>query len=282
MYHAKESGRNTYRFHTEEMNIAASKRMMLENALRRALERGEFQLHYQPQIDLIDGKLIGAEALLRWKSPELGWISPGEFILVAEDSGLILPIGDWVLHEACRQAVAWREQGWSACCSVAVNLSALQFKRGQVVEMVDAALRESGLDPACLELEMTESTLLDLGSGVTESLRHLKKMGVKLSIDDFGTGYSSLSYLRQLAVDRLKIDESFVRDLPDNAESTALVRAIIQMARAMSLATIAEGVETLEQLNFLRGEGCKAAQGVYLARPMPPDEFAQIYIPRGA
>ncbi|HLF98087.1 MAG TPA: EAL domain-containing protein [Methylococcaceae bacterium] len=280
MYYAKESGRNTYRFHTEQMNFAASTRVKLESALRRALERGEFQLHYQPQIDLAGGRLVGAEALLRWKSPEMGWIPPGEFIPIAEDSGLIVPIGEWVLREACRQAVAWRAQGLSAC-SVAVNLSALQFKRGQVVEMVDAALRETGLEPACLELELTESLLLQDAAGVMESLRCLKGMGVKLSLDDFGTGYSSLSYLRRLEMDQLKIDQSFVRDLPHNAEGAALVRAIVQMAHALSLSTVAEGVETVEQLDYLRGEGCKAAQGFYLARPMPPAEFVQRYISGG-
>jgi diguanylate cyclase (GGDEF)-like protein/PAS domain S-box-containing protein len=281
MYHAKESGRNTYRFHTEQMNLAASMRMMLESALRRALERHELQLYYQPQIDLADGQLLGVEALLRWNSSELGWVSPGEFIPVAEDSGLIVPIGQWVLREACRQAVVWREQGMSSF-SVSVNLSALQFKRGYVDELVETALRETGLEPARLELELTESILLHDVGDVMETLQRIKGMGVRLSIDDFGTGYSSLSYLRRLAVDQLKIDQSFVRDLPDNTEGAALVRAIIQMARALSLATLAEGVETEEQLRYLRAEGCGAAQGFYLARPMPPADFVQRYFPGGA
>ncbi|MDD5330673.1 MAG: EAL domain-containing protein [Sulfuricella sp.] len=272
MYHAKDAGRNTYRFHTEQMNVDAVERLRMRNNLGKALERNEFVLYYQPQIDLASGAVAGAEALIRWNHPELGMVAPGRFIPVAEDSGLIVEIGDWVLREACRQAAAWRQAGQPQL-TVAVNLSAVQFKRGNLELSVAQALAESGLDPAQLELELTESILIQDTDKVLATVQRLKTLGVKLSIDDFGTGYSSLSYLKRFAVDRLKIDQSFVRDMADDPNDAAIVNAIIQMAKSLNLKTIAEGVEDSRMLDLLRHLQCDEAQGYHFARPMPAGEF---------
>ncbi len=268
MYRAKEAGRNTYRFFDEAMNADAVDHLQLLGGLRRALERDEFTLHYQPQSDLASGNIIGVEALLRWQNPELGTVGPDRFIPVAEESGLIVPIGQWVLLEACRQAMAWQRAGLPAI-AIAVNFSAVQFKRGDVEQSVKQALEESGLPPTLLELELTESILVENVEGVLASLKRLKQLGVKLSIDDFGTGYSSLAYLKRFDIDRLKIDRTFVRDLATDPEDAAIVRAIIQMAHSLNLRTIAEGVETEEMLAQLRTFGCDEMQGYLLARPMP-------------
>ncbi|HUX89349.1 MAG TPA: EAL domain-containing protein [Gallionellaceae bacterium] len=273
MYQAKESGRNTYRFHTEQMNIDAIEHLRMRNGLRRALEHGEFVLHYQPQISLANGAVTGAEALIRWHHPEFGMVPPGRFISIAEDSGLIVPIGEWVLREACRQAVAWHKAGLPELI-IAVNLSAVQFKRGDMEKSVLQALVESGLNPSLLELELTESILIKDTEKVLAKVRQLKSLGVKLSIDDFGTGYSSLSYLKQFNVDKLKIDQSFVRDMADDPNDAAIVRAIIQMAKSLNLTTIAEGVEDERQLALLRLQQCDEVQGYHFARPMPAEEFA--------
>ena len=273
MYQAKDSGRNTYRFHTEQMNIDAIEHLRMRNGLRRAVEQGEFVLHYQAQINLATGAVMGAEALIRWNHPELGMVPPDRFISIAEDSGLIVPIGDWVLREACRQAVAWRSAGLPEL-QIAVNLSAVQFKRDEVEKSVTQALAESGLDPALLELELTESILIRDTEKVLAAVQRLKKLGVKFSIDDFGTGYSSLSYLKRFNVDKLKIDQSFVRDMADDPNDAAIVGAIIQMAKSLGLTTIAEGVEDERQLSQLRLLYCDEAQGYYFARPMPAAEFA--------
>ena len=272
MYQAKESGRNTYRFHTEQMNTDAVEHLRIRNGLRRALDQGEFVLHYQPQISLKNGEVIGAEALIRWNHPELGMVPPGRFISIAEDSGLIVPMGDWVLREACRQAVAWQTAGFSKML-MAVNLSAVQFKRGDVEQCVTHALKESGLDPAHLELELTESILIKDPEKVLATVRQLKALGVKFSIDDFGTGYSSLSYLKRFNVDKLKIDQSFVRDMADDPNDAAIVNAIIHMAKSLNLTTIAEGVENERQLALLQQQNCDEVQGYYFARPMPAVEF---------
>lgn len=277
MYQAKESGRNTYRFHTDQMNIDAIEHLRMRNGLRRALEQDEFVLHYQPQISLANGAIIGVEALIRWHHPELGMVPPGRFISIAEDSGLIVPMSDWVLLEACRQAVTWRKSGLPEL-QVAVNLSAVQFKRGDVEKSVTYALAESGLDPALLELELTESILIKDTEKVLNTVRRLKALGVKLSIDDFGTGYSSLSYLKQFNVDKLKIDQSFVRDMADDPNDAAIVNAIIQMAKSLNLATIAEGVENERQLALLRLQNCDEVQGYHFARPMPADELANFLL----
>ena len=247
-------------------------RVSLETALRRALERGELVLYYQPQIDLISGVVEGVEALIRWRHPEFGMISPARFIPVAEESGLIVPIGQWVLREACRQAAIWRETA-GAKVRVAVNLSALQFKRDDLEQSVINALEESGISPTLLELELTESILISDTQSVLATVKRLKALGVQLSIDDFGTGYSSLSYLKRFEVDRLKIDQSFVRDLATDRDDAAIVHAIIQMARSLELTTIAEGVEDEAALDRLRSYGCNVAQGYFFARPMPAQEL---------
>jgi len=272
MYRAKAAGRNTYQFFDEQMNVEAVEQLRMRNGLRRALDRQEFVLHYQPQIDLRTGALDGVEALIRWRHPELGMISPARFIPIAEESGLIVPIGQWVLREACRQAVGWHTTT-GAKISVAVNLSALQFKRDDLEQSVVAALEESGIAPALLELELTESILISDTQSVLATVQRLKALGVQLSIDDFGTGYSSLSYLKRFNVDRLKIDQSFVRDLATDREDAAIVHAIIQMAHSLGLSTIAEGVEDAAALERLRSYGCDMAQGYFFARPMPAEEL---------
>jgi len=272
MYRAKDSGRNTYRFFDEHMNVEAVENLAMRNGLRKALDRDEFVLYYQPQIDLNSGRVIGVEALIRWRHPELGLIAPGRFIPIAEDSGLIVPIGEWVVGEACRQGVRWKEAGLPEML-VAVNLSAVQFKRGDVVQAVIGALEESGFNPAMLELELTESILIGNTDPVLATVKRLKLLGVKLSIDDFGTGYSSLSYLKRFDVDKLKIDQSFIRDLSSDPEDAAIVRAIIQMAQSLNLRTIAEGVEDVAMLDHLRIFRCDEVQGYHFARPMPAEEI---------
>ena len=273
MFHAKEGGRNVCHFFDRQMNAEAKERLRLRNSLHLALERNEFVIHYQPQVELSSGALIGAEALLRWIHPELGLIPPYRFIPVAEDSGLIVPIGAWVLREACRQAAAWQKAGLSKLV-MAVNLSAVQFKRGNLEQTVVEALTGSGLEPQFLELELTESILIRDTENVLQTVRQLKLLGVKLSIDDFGTGYSSLAYLSRFAVDKVKIDQSFVRGLTSSPGDAAIVRAIIQMARSMRLRTIAEGVEEQQLFDYLRAHHCDEAQGFHIGRPMPADEFA--------
>lgn len=273
MYRAKEAGRNTYRFFDEAMNSEAVEHLVIRNGLRRALERKELCLHYQPQIDLASGQVIGAEALLRWQHPELGLVAPGRFIHIAEESGMIVPIGEWVLHTACKQAVAWQRAGLPPLL-MAVNLSAVQFRRGNVEQSVTQALTQSGLDPALLELELTESILIQNVEQVLATVKALKRLGVKLAIDDFGTGYSSLSYLKRFDIDKLKIDQSFIRDLATDPDDAAIVHAVVQMAHSLNLKTIAEGVEHAAMLQQLREFGCDEAQGYYFARPMPADDFA--------
>lgn len=273
-YVAKAAGRNAFRFFDASMQAAALERMRLLGKLRTAVERGELRLHYQPQLDLQTGELIGAEALVRWQHPELGLVSPVRFIPIAEDSGLIVPIGAWVLREACRQAAEWQRAGLPPIV-VAVNLSVVQFRHGDLVRTVTDALRESGLDTRFLELEVTESILIGDAETVSHAVTRLKSMGLKLSIDDFGTGYSNLAYLKHFAFDKLKIDQSFVRDMDSNADSRALVRAIVQMAHGLGLRTIAEGVERALLVEQLLALGCDEAQGYHFGRPMPPEEFSE-------
>ena len=273
MYHAKETGRNAYSFFTEQMNLDAVEHQRIRVGLLHAMERGEFRLHYQPQVDLTSGAVVGAEALIRWNHPERGILTPEHFIAIAEESGLIVPIGAWVLREACRQAAAWRKSGLPQLV-VAVNVSAIQFKRGDLEACVRQALEESGLPPDCLELELTESILIHDTDQVLATVQRLKSLGVMLSIDDFGTGYSSLSYLTRFKVDKLKIDRSFIRDVQNQPGNASMVRAIIQMALSLNLKTIAEGVEDAELVAFLRRQHCEEAQGYYFSRPMPAIEFA--------
>ncbi|MBC3868716.1 bifunctional diguanylate cyclase/phosphodiesterase [Undibacterium oligocarboniphilum] len=268
MYRAKDSGRNIYRFFDDGMNADATNYMVLRNGLRHAIERQELVLHYQPQLNLYTGEIIGVEALIRWNHPEMGIVSPAKFIPIAEESGLIIPIGDWVLKEACRQAVAWN-MGTASRIQMAVNLSGVQFRRGDVEQSVFAALDESGLDPSLLELELTESILIQNAEHALACVKRLKSRGIKLSIDDFGTGYSSLSYLKRFDIDKLKIDQSFVRELNTNENDATIVRAIIQMAHGLNLVTIAEGVEITEILETLRSFGCDQVQGYLLSKPLP-------------
>ncbi|WP_374600702.1 EAL domain-containing protein [Niveibacterium sp.] len=265
---AKEAGRDTYRFFERDMNPDLLAQMRITGALPGALKNREFLLHYQPQVDLHSGRIVGVEALVRWQHPVDGLIAPGRFIPLAERSGYIVQLGEWILREACRQANAWRARHEHAPI-VAVNFSALQFSRGSVVDCVTGALAESGLPAGFLEVELTESLLLQDLEATMTTLHVLKGLGVKLSIDDFGTGYSSLAYLKQLAVDKLKIDQSFVRDMLSGADGESIVKAMIQLGHALDLEVIAEGVETSAQLAFLRAAGCDQAQGYLFGRPEP-------------
>ncbi|TXI23306.1 MAG: EAL domain-containing protein [Roseateles sp.] len=275
MYRAKRDGRNVFRFYTSEMQAHTARTLVLENALRRALERGQLSLHYQPQFALLeDGEvaLTGAEALLRWQHPELGWVSPAEFIPVAENTSLILPIGEWVLREALMQLRAWRAQGFTEL-SMAVNLSTVQFRHADLPALVGRVLDEMAMPAQRLELELTEGTAMDDPQAAVAMMNELHARGVRLSIDDFGTGYASLSYLKKFRVNKLKIDQSFVRDLTEDAEDRAIVDAIIRMAQALGLSTLAEGVETRGQLEWLRRLGCEAVQGYLFSRPLPAAAF---------
>jgi len=275
MYFAKKSGRNTYRFYTEKMEADANEYLLILNGLRKALERREFVLHYQPQYSLASGEIIGAEALIRWNHPELGLIQPGRFISVAEDSGLIVEVGQWVLEEACRQASHWQQAGLGRLV-VAVNLSGIQFKRPGFPEIVRAALEDANLDPSCLELELTESILIENEAKVRTTVEQLKSLGVGLSLDDFGTGYASFGYLRNFDLDDLKIDQSFIREITTNPGDVKIVKSIVELARGFGLQTTAEGVEDQEALEIVRAAGCDKVQGFHLARPMRSDDFATL------
>lgn len=275
MYRAKEHGESAYQFFTGDMNVRAFERLALENSLRKALERSELVLYYQPQVDLETGKISGMEALLRWQHPELGLVSPAQFIPLAEETGLIVPIGAWVLREACRQNKAWQDAGM-ARMRVSVNLSARQFQQQDIVEMTASALRESGLTADCLELELTESYIMQNPEAAIRTLRLLEKMGVFLSVDDFGTGYSSLSYLRRFPIDCLKIDRSFVQDIPGSADAAAIVSAIVAMASSLKLEIVAEGVETQDQLDYLKQLRCDRMQGFLFSRPIPANELEKL------
>jgi diguanylate cyclase (GGDEF)-like protein len=275
MYHAKDSGRNNYKFFVQEMNVRAVKRQSIEASLHQALERQEFVLHYQAKINLYSNTIVGVEALIRWQHPERGLVPPSEFVPVAEDSGLILGIGRWVLREACLQARAWREAGLPQI-TVAVNTSAREFSAQDFVENVRMILDDTCLEPRYLELELTESVLMQ-DEAVTYLVLHaLSDMGVKLAIDDFGTGYSSLSYLRRFPVDTLKIDKSFVNRMTSDPEDATIVSAVIGMGRSLKLRVIAEGVETSEQCAFLLALHCDEAQGYYFSRPVAAEAFATL------
>ncbi len=275
MYHAKDAGRNTFRFYNERMNVDSHERMDLRQRIHRGLERDEFQLHYQPLVDLASGRIVGAEALLRWLCPERGLIAPAHFIPIAEESGLIVPLGDWVLHEACRELKAWHALGHPQL-SMAVNLSAIQFRRGGLETSLQAALDRSGVPASALELELTESILLHEADQALAVIQRLKGMGVRLAIDDFGTGYSSLAYLKRLAVDKLKIDQSFVRDMAHDPDDAAIVRAVIQMAKSLNLAVLAEGVETALVADSLRHMECDLVQGFHFGHPVSAEEFRRL------
>ncbi|MCX7149638.1 MAG: EAL domain-containing protein, partial [Rhodocyclales bacterium] len=275
MYHAKQAGRNAFRFYTQRMNADAQERLDLHGRLRHALERGEFVLYYQPLLDLKSGFIVGGEALVRWQSPGHGLIEPEHFIAAAEHSGLIVPLGEWVLQEACRELARWHALGHPQL-SMAVNISAIQFRRGDVEETVLRALATSGAIPSALELELTESILIDGAEQVLETIRRLQALGVRLAIDDFGTGYSSLAYLKRFAVDKLKIDQSFVRNIVADRDDAAIVRAVIQMARSLDLKVVAEGVESEAVAAELRTMQCDLVQGYHFGRPMLAAEFRRL------
>jgi diguanylate cyclase (GGDEF)-like protein/PAS domain S-box-containing protein len=272
MYRAKEQGRNNYQFYTESLNEAALERMVLENSIRRALDRNEFTLHYQPKVDIASGRMLGTEALIRWCSPEHGYVSPSRFIPIAEETGLIIPITEWVLKTACRQNKAWQDAGYPPI-DVGVNISAKQFQQGKVIETVMSVLDETGLLPQYLDLEITEGTLMHNLEVATSTLEQLRKMGVHISIDDFGTGYSSLSYLTRFPVNTVKIDQSFVKDIILKPDDAAIAGAVVAMAHSLKLRVIAEGVETIEQLKFLENLRCDEIQGYFVSRPIPAGEL---------
>lgn len=274
MRNVKESGPNDFSFFIDEMNQRAREQQTIESGIRLALERNEFVLHYQPKLDLGSGKVVGAEALIRWQKPGQGWIYPTDFIGVAEDSGLIVPLSKWVLAQACRQARTWQANGLPNLC-MSVNVSAIDFRQRDFVEGIEQILQQTGMDPALLELEITEGVLMQNVDATMVALNRLKALGVRLAIDDFGTGYSSLSYLQRFPIDVLKIDQSFIRGLGRDSNDAALVGAIISLGKSLNLTVIAEGVETLEQLNFLKALHCEEGQGYYFSKAVDPDAFVQ-------
>jgi diguanylate cyclase (GGDEF)-like protein/PAS domain S-box-containing protein len=275
MYRAKDEGKNTFKFYSEQINNHSLERLALETSLRRALERNEFFLHYQAKLDLTSGDITGAEALLRWQHPDLGVVSPAQFIPLAEETGLIVPIGKWVLSRACAQAVAWQRQGMAPMC-MAVNLSPRQFADDDLVQDIAHILAESGLDPTLLELEITESMVMQNPERAIRLLTAIKSMGVRLAIDDFGTGYSSLAQIKRFPIDTLKVDRSFIRDIPQNTEDNGITEAIIAMAKTLSLTVVAEGVETKEQQSFLREHACDEMQGYYFSKPITAELFFEL------
>lgn len=276
LYKAKADGRGRFHFYNEKMNEAAQEYREIEAMIRQALLREEFELHYQPKVDIDTGEILGTEGLIRWNQPDRGMIPPDEFIQVAEKCGLIVEIGEWVLYEACRQNVEWQKAGMPPLnCSV--NLSPQQLKDSQLIQSIDKALELTGFDPACLEVEITESAILDNIESITALLGLLRMRGISVSIDDFGTGYSSLTHLKQLPVDKLKIDRSFVSNIMGQDGDAEITSATISLGQKFGLKVIAEGVEEKTQLDFLRAEGCDQAQGYYLSRPLAADAFVEWY-----
>ncbi len=275
MYHAKEEGKNTYKFYSQETNVHSFERLALETSLRRGLERGEFFLHYQAKLDLHTGEITGVEALVRWQHPELGMVPPGQFIPLAEETGLIVPIGKWVLETACRQNVAWQREGLPPL-RMSVNLSARQFADEALLEDISAALKESGMAAELLELELTESMVMQNAERAGEVLEAVKRLGARIAIDDFGVGYSSLTHLKRFPIDTLKVDRSFIRDIPQDSEDKAITEAIIAMGKSLKLTVVAEGVETLEQQTFLQDHDCDEMQGFYFSKPIPSGQFAEL------
>jgi diguanylate cyclase (GGDEF)-like protein/PAS domain S-box-containing protein len=277
MYQAKENGRQSYQYFKPAMNARAVERQSIEESLRRALARHQFTLHYQPKINFRTGAIVGAEALIRWTHPTRGSVSPAQFIPIAEACGLIVPIGNWVLRQACEQSRAWLEAGLPVA-TMAVNVSAVEFRNEAFLEGLFAILAETGLDPRSLELELTESVLMKHAESAASILHTLRERGVQVALDDFGTGYSSLSYLRKFPIDALKIDQSFVGQITTARDDASIVTAVISMARSLRLRVVAEGVETLEQMAFLQAHGCDEAQGYYFSRPVPPQQFATLLL----
>jgi len=275
MYFAKEQGKNNFQFYSRNIKSGANERLLIEKNLRRALERKEFYLDYQARIDIKTGTITGAEALLRWNNHYLGAVTPTQFIPVAEDTGLIIPIGKWVLKTACAQNMAWQQQGLPPIC-MAVNLSVRQLMDENLVDNIRTALDSTGMPPHLLELEITESMIMHNPSQLIPVLNKIKQMGIRLAIDDFGTGYSSLSQLKNFPVDTLKVDRSFIRNLPEGSEDKAITEAIISMGKMLSLTVVAEGVETEEQEKFLREHICDEMQGFYFSKPIKAEDFAEL------
>jgi diguanylate cyclase (GGDEF)-like protein len=275
MYHAKENGRNNFQYFTAEMNVKVVERQSLEASLRRALDREEFLLHYQPKVNLNTGEITSVEALLRWQNQDRGLVSPAQFVPIAEDSGLILPIGRWVLREACRQLRTWQNAGLPPV-PMAVNVSAAEFRQADFVESVRTILKETGLQPRYLELELTESVLMDDAKFTAAVLQKLKGMGIRLAVDDFGTGYSSLSYLREFPIDILKIDRSFVNQITSDSDNSTIVNAIVSMGKSLKYLVVAEGIETHEQRAYLQARYCEEGQGYLFSRPLPAAQFAAL------
>jgi diguanylate cyclase (GGDEF)-like protein/PAS domain S-box-containing protein len=275
MYYAKRVGKNNYQFYSEKMNAAAVNRLKLESKLRNALVSEEFALVYQPQIDINTNEIVSAEALLRWFQPELGMISPIEFIPIAEETGMIIELGEWVLNQACRQNKIWQNAGYNPI-RIAVNLSSIQFMQKDLVSTVSTALKDNDLNPRYLELEITESIIMRNINDTISTLNSFKEMDIGISVDDFGTGYSSLSYLKRLPLDTLKIDRSFVKDIPDDEEGMKIASAIIAMAKKLGLGVVAEGVESESHLDFLKEHGCDKAQGYHISKPVPADEMIEM------
>jgi diguanylate cyclase (GGDEF)-like protein len=268
MYHAKKAGGKHFQFFTHKLNELARERFTVESELRQALKKGQFVLHYQPKVNIVTGKSSGMEALIRWQHPTRGLILPGSFIDIAEETGLLTPISQWTVLAVCRQIRLWQQQGVTGL-SVAINLSASFFQHADFEETIEAALRETGVSPGCLELELTEATIMSDPQRVLGSMAAMKALGLQLSIDDFGIGYSCLSYLTKLPVDKLKIDQSLLRNIASDADNMAVVRAVLNIGRSMQLEVIAEGVETASQLAWLQAEGGVEAQGYYFSRPLP-------------
>jgi EAL domain-containing protein (putative c-di-GMP-specific phosphodiesterase class I) len=277
MYRAKDMGRNTYQFYQPEMNASVGARMNVERRLRRALRDGEFLLHYQPQVDLKTGDMVGVEALVRWMDPEFGLVSPNAFIPVAEECGLIGPLAEWVLREACRQNKAWQDEGLPVV-RMSVNLSARQFQQRDIRELVTSVLTETGLEPQFLELELTESAIMHNADEAVTTLSDLAALGVGIAIDDFGTGYSSLAYLKRFPVHRLKIDRSFVADIGTPSGNETITSAIIALAHSLELQVIAEGVETAAQLEFLIARDCDEMQGFFFSAPLPAEDLPALLL----
>jgi diguanylate cyclase (GGDEF)-like protein/PAS domain S-box-containing protein len=275
MYLAKEEGKNNYQFYSEDIQSKSLERLSIEKNLRFALERNELSLHYQAQVDFKTNVIKGVEALLRWQNPYLGSVTPTQFIPVAEESGLIIPIGKWVMRTACAQNVAWQKQGLPPVC-MAVNLSLRQLTDDNLIDDIRTALNDSGMTPNLLELEITESMVMHNPVRIIAVLTKIKTLGVRLAIDDFGTGYSSLAQIKHFPIDTLKVDRSFIRNVPQDVEDKAITEAIIAMGRTLSLTVIAEGVETIEQMNFLKDRSCDEMQGFYFSKPIIPEQFADL------
>ena len=273
MYLAKEEGKNNYQFYSADMTPMSVEHLELEVRLAQALQRGEFSLQYQPRVDIATGQILGAEALLRWWNADLGTMSPAQFIPLAEDTGLIVAIGRWVLRTACEQNMAWQARGMPSIV-MSVNLSPRQFKEPALLSDIAAILAETGMAPELLELEITESMIMQHVDIAAEKAAAMKKLGIKLAIDDFGTGYSSLSQLKRFPIDTLKIDRAFVRDIPASSDDTAITKAVVSLGKALGVRVVAEGVETSAQYQFLRDNGCDEMQGFYFSKPCHPDAFA--------